>query len=115
MQLYRFSDKTIVQIATLSVHVYPCFLTSLEGRGSASAHLGGDNKQGKTSKESSNRFYKANYKAESSNYLLMKYNDRLAIRPTMLYLASFVENVHYSFISVLINKIVVTNFAFFRG
>ena len=43
-------DKTIVQIATLSVHVYPCFLTSLGGWPSASAHLGVDNKQGKTSK-----------------------------------------------------------------
>ena len=65
MQLYRYAIETIVQIATLSVHVYPCFLTSLGGRGSASAHLDGDNKQGKTSKESSNRFYKANYIAKA--------------------------------------------------
>ena len=43
-------DKTKVQIATLTVHVYPCFLTSLGGWPSASAHLGVDNKQGKTSK-----------------------------------------------------------------
>ena len=115
MQFYRQRDITIVQIATLSVHVQPCFLTSLRGRGSASAHLDGDNKQGKTSKESSNRLNKTNYRAESSNCLLTEYNDRLAIRPIMLYLASFVENVHYSFISDFMNKIVFNTFCVLSG